>query len=354
MNRVGELQRLMSGRADYALVSTGSNFYYLTGLNPQASLERLFMLIVPSESEPFILAPKMYETELRNTSYQIYIWNDWEDPYKALKDRLKLNRTYLIDDSLPASILLRIQETLRGTFFPLSSYTTQMRIIKSDEEIKYLKTAARIADKVFINLTEKQKIVGLSEIEVAGIIAELIKKYGAEGVSFDPMVAYGPASADPHHSPDRKKLRMGVVVLDYGAKYMGYCSDITRTIFIGKIPRSVMEVYKVVQMAQKKGIKAAIKGKMAREIDLAARQYIESKGYGNNFTHRTGHGIGLDVHEEPYITPTNETVVQNGMTFTVEPGIYIEGKFGIRIEDDIVIRGKGVRLTRANRKLLGI
>ncbi|MGC8558212.1 MAG: M24 family metallopeptidase [Nitrososphaeria archaeon] len=354
MNRIEELQRLMSGRADYALVSTGSNFYYLTGINPQASLERLFMLIVPSESEPFILAPKMYEAELRDASYQIYIWNDWEDPYKALNERLKLNKTYLIDDSLPASILLRIQESLSGTFFPLSSYTAQMRIIKSDEEIKYLKTAARIVDKVFINLTEKQNIAGLTEIEVAGIISELIKKYGAEGVSFDPIVAHGPASADPHHSPNRKKLRSGIIVLDYGAKYKGYCSDITRTIVIGKVPKKVMEIYTIVQMAQEKGVKAAIKGKMVKEIDLTVRQYIESKGYGNNFTHRTGHGIGLDVHEEPFITPTNKTVVQNGMTFTVEPGIYIEGKFGIRIEDDIVIREKGVRLTRTTRELLDI
>jgi len=354
MNRIEELQKLMYDKADYALVSTGSNFYYLTGLNPQASLERLFMLIVPAESDPFILAPKMYETELRDVGYQIYLWNDWEDPYIALKEKLKLNRTYLVEDSLPASNLLRIQESLGGKFFPISPYMTKIRTIKSEEEIKRIKTAARIADKVFINLTEKQKIAGLSEIEVAGIIAELIKKYGAEGVSFDPIVAHGPASADPHHSPDRKKLKSGVVVLDYGARYRGYCSDITRTIVIGEVPKKVMEIYTIVQRAQEKGIKAAIKGKMAREIDLAARQYIESKGYGNNFMHRTGHGIGLDIHEEPFITPTNETIIKNGMTFTVEPGIYIEGKFGIRIEDDIVIREKGVRLTRTNRELLNI
>ncbi len=167
-------------------------------------------------------------------------------------------------------------------------------------------------------------------------------------------MAHGPASADPHHSPNRKKLRSGIIVLDYGAKYKGYCSDITRTIVIGKVPKKVMEIYTIVQMAQEKGVKAAIKGKMAKEIDLTVRQYIESKGYGNNFTHRTGHGIGLDVHEEPFVTPVGETVLRNGMAFTVEPGIYIEGKFGIRIEDDIVIREKGVRLTRTTRELLDI
>jgi Xaa-Pro dipeptidase len=354
MNRIEELQELMHYRADYALISTGSNFYYLTGLNPQASLERLFMLIVPAESDPFILAPKMYEAELVDADYQIYLWNDWEDPYIILKEKLKLNGTYLVDDSLPASSLLRIQESLGGKFFTISPYLTRMRAIKSEEEIERLKKAARIADKVFINLTEKQKIIGLSEIEVAGIITELIKKYGAEGVSFDPIVAYGPASADPHHSPDRKKLKSGVVVLDYGARYRGYCSDITRTIVIDKVPERIREVYTIVQRAQEMGIEAAVKGKMAREIDFAARQHIESKGYGNNFIHRTGHGIGLDVHEEPFITSTNETVIQNGMTFTVEPGIYIKGKFGIRIEDDIVIREKGVRLTRANRELVDI
>ncbi|MGC8661538.1 MAG: M24 family metallopeptidase [Nitrososphaeria archaeon] len=354
MNRIEKLQGLMLGKADFAFVPAGSNFHYLTGLNPQAAQERLLMLIVPSESEPFIIAPKMYEAELADSHYRIYLWNDWEDPYKILKERVGDGKKLLIEDTLAASALLRIQGSIKGVFMPLSPYTAQMRAVKDQEEIEYLKTAARIVDRVFTDLTEKVNIAGLREIEVANIISEHIIKYGAEGVSFEPIVAYGRASADPHHSPGRKKIGNGVVVLDYGARYRGYCSDITRTVVVGRIPEKVMKIYSIVKKAQERGIRAAANGVKSKEVDLAARQYIKGMGYDGNFLHRTGHGIGLDVHEEPFITPVGETVLRNGMAFTVEPGIYIEGKFGVRIEDDVIIREKAVRLTKSDRELFSL
>jgi len=212
-----------------------------------------------------------------------------------------------------------------------------------------MRKAAEIVDKVFYRIIEED-LEGRSEKEIAALIEYLIKNFG--GVSFDPIVASGPDAANPHYFPtDRKIERGNVVILDYGAKFKGYCSDVTRTVAIRTISEKARKIYEIVKEAQENAfyaVKAEIK---ARDVDSAARGIINSYGYSEKFVHRTGHGLGLDVHEEPYISPNSEKVLEACMIFTTEPGIYLSGKFGVRIEDDILLGEKGIRLTKADREL---
>ncbi|WP_461863235.1 M24 family metallopeptidase [Thermococcus sp.] len=357
--RILRLQSMMQKRkVAGALITPGSNFYYLTGMNPLGSLERLFLLIVPAEGEPVIIAPKLYENELGDLEIgKAFLWRDGENPYllfgRVLFENFPKNSELLIDNNMPVGILLRTKFLENYQLSTLNSVLSELRVIKSEKEIRLLKKAAEIVDKVFYTLLE-EKIEGRSEKELAAWIEYLIKSLGADGVSFEPIVASGPNGANPHHRPSDRKITHGdVVVLDYGARYQGYCSDITRTVVIGKPPELALEVYDVVKEAQENAFQTVREGMAAMEVDRAAREYIAKAGYGEYFAHRTGHGLGLDVHEEPYISPGNSTLLREGMVFTIEPGVYLPRKFGVRIEDDVLVKdGQGVRLTEAKRELV--
>ena len=355
--RIIKLKDRMKDYADYALISPGSNLYYLTGLDPIGTMERLFFLIVPLDSSSFILAPKLYENELKDTSMELKIWDDNDDPYLLLKKELDVNNETVlaVEDSLPVGIFLQLKKIfVSREFKSINPILSDLRIIKDDSELEFIQRSATIADNVFIE-TLKHKLFGMSEIEIAELITELIKEKGGEGVSFDPIVASGPNGANPHHMPTTKKIEKGeLVVLDFGARYRHYSSDITRTIGIENLDKASKEVYDTVLGAQENAFQKVRRGISARDIDFEARIYIESKNFGRYFTHRTGHGLGLDVHELPYISSTSYTSLQDNMVFTIEPGIYIPGKFGVRIEDDVCINQKGKRLTQARRDLIVI
>ncbi len=360
MSKLEEFQKELKEYGDIALITPGTNFYYLTSLNPAITLERLLLLAVPADGDIFIIAPALYKGELENVSIEALFWRDDEDPYKILKDKmneLKVEkRTALVEDTMPARFLLNIISIFNDfSLASLSPLISRFRMYKSDEEISYMKEAARIVDRVFESLLQ-ENLRGMKEKKVAKRIVELIEEFGGEGTSFDPIVASGPNGANPHHVPGDREIRKGdLVILDYGAKYKGYCSDITRTIAVGDISQEARKVYEIVKEANENAFQAVRAGVRARDIDHSARSIIESYGYGKYFMHRTGHGLGLDVHEEPFITPTNELVLKDRMAFTIEPGIYLSGKFGVRIEDDVVImNGKGMRLTEADRNLKNI
>ena len=356
MNRLEDFRKELEKYGDIALISPGTNFYYLTSLNPAATLERLLLLTVPVEGDAFIIAPELYRGELENIPFETFFWKDSENPYAILKnkiERLKPKRyVALTEDSMPARFLLNILPILKGfTLTPLSPLISKFRMYKSEEEIEYMKVAADIVSHVFEALLQ-EGLKGRSEREVAKRIIELIEEFGGEGISFEPIVASGPNGANPHHTPANRKIKDGdLVILDYGAKYHGYCSDMTRMAAIGEIPNEAKKVYEIVKEANENAFQTARPGVRAMDVDLAARKVIDSYGYGKYFMHRTGHGLGLDVHEEPFITPINELVLEDGMTFTIEPGIYLPGKFGVRIEDDVYIKSIAVRLTTADRDL---
>jgi Xaa-Pro dipeptidase len=353
--RIAKLKDRMKDYADYALISPGSNLYYLTGLDPIGTMERLFLLVVSPESSPFILAPQMYQNELKSIPMDFKMWKDNENPYLLLRNEIDINEktVFAMDDGLPVGTFFELNKFLKmGEFKSISTLMSELRIMKDNSEIESIRGATAIVDKIFSEILDYE-LLGMSEVEVADLIIELIRKHGGEGVSFDPIVASGPNSANPHYRPTTKKIEKGeMVVLDYGARYKHYCSDITRTIGIDSLDDEAKSVYRTVLEAQENAFQKVRTGTIARDIDLEARKHIDGRGFGKYFIHRTGHGLGLDVHESPYITSTSDTSIKDNMVFTIEPGIYLPRKFGVRIEDDILIRNTGKRLTTASRELM--
>lgn len=341
-----------------AIVSPGTNLLYLTGLSPSATLERLFVLLIASNGEVKLLAPKLYENELKEAWMDVIIWSDSQDPYSMLRELISKHfgseGSIAVDDNMQASHILRAYGFLRKyDLKPLSQLISELRMVKDEVELNVMREAAGIADRTLEELMSwdlKEK----SEKEVAKKIQSELVEQGADTFSFDAIVASGPNGANPHHTPSARKISEGdILIVDFGAKYKGYCSDITRTFSIGRAPERALEVHGIVREAQERAFQTVREGVIAREVDAAARGVITSRGYGERFTHRTGHGLGLDIHEEPYIAPNSEVELRNGMVFTIEPGIYLEGEFGVRIEDDVaVIGGRGERLTRTPRDLM--
>jgi Xaa-Pro aminopeptidase len=223
--------------------------------------------------------------------------------------------------------------------------------VKDDEEVELLRTVALAADEAFADLLELP-FAGRRELDVADVVRERLVERGHETTDFA-IVASGPNGASPHHGAGERTIESGdAVVLDFGGTREGYYSDITRTVFVGEPQEEHRAVYEVVRSAQQAAFDAVRPGATAQEVDRAARGVISEAGYGERFVHRTGHGIGLDLHEPPYIVEGNETLLEPGMTFSDEPGIYLPGRFGVRIEDQVVVTTNGAeRLNEASREL---
>ncbi|NLN48124.1 MAG: aminopeptidase P family protein, partial [Clostridiales bacterium] len=186
---------------------------------------------------------------------------------------------------------------------------------------------------------------GITEKDIANRLKELLIELGGESLSFDPIVASGPNSSKPHYSEDSRVIEeKDLIILDYGCKYKGYCSDISRTVFVGEPTEEQKKVYEIVLKANMEAEKAVKEGVTAHEVDATAQKVIRENGYGEYILSRTGHGIGIAVHEAPYIRQGNDQVLKTGMAFSVEPGVYIAGKFGMRVEDIVVVDGSGVNV----------
>jgi Xaa-Pro aminopeptidase len=335
-----------------------SNMRYLSGFYDEPG-ERMLFLIVPSHGKSTFLVPELYEQQVRQVSPFIHVraWKDSEDPRALLEESLTTGARkptrVLVDDGMWASFYLMLQSVLPDAQFSLVSRLMRtLRMMKSGEEIGLLRKAGSIADRAFEALIGTS-IEGMSEISLAAWIEEAMRENGAEGIAFETLVSSGPNSALPHHRAGGRKIRRGdVVVLDYGCRVGGFCSDITRTVVCGKPSKEVQDVYRIVKEAQETAVKGILPGTEAQAIDRLARGVIEKSGYGAHFIHRTGHGIGIDVHEEPYLVEGNPLLLQEGMSFSVEPGIYLQGKFGIRIEDIVVITGKKAdRINKSTHEL---
>lgn len=245
------------------------------------------------------------------------------------------------------------QKHLEVELIPISGLIEEIRIIKTEEELDVMKKAAKIADDAFLHIQKYIK-PGVKEIEIANELEFFMRRQGATSSSFDTIVASGWRSALPHGVASTKEIASGeLVTLDYGALYNGYCSDITRTVAVGEIDDQLKEIYDIVLEANKRGVQEIKPGMTGKEADAVTRDYITEKGYGKNFGHSTGHGLGLEVHEAPTLSSRSKQVLKPGMVVTVEPGIYIPGVGGCRIEDDIVITESGnERLTFATKELI--
>ncbi|AOL16297.1 X-pro aminopeptidase [Sulfolobus sp. A20] len=332
-NRVKRLQEeLVKNNIDYAIIGPTSNMQYLIDFIEE-QMERPLLLII-SQDDYYILAPKLYEEQL--SKFPLIVYSDGENPYSKLN--LKENSSLLIDDKLYSLFTIEILSTIKSRrVYRASTILDKLRMVKDEDEISRMSEGVRIAEELFLRfiqtLTE-----GLTECEIQRKFKSYIIENAGE-ISFEPILTSGPNTSMPHLKCTERKVKKGdVIIFDFGIKYKGYSTDTTRVVSLGNpSDLDVKKIFEIVKEANEAAERFARKGVLASEIDLEARKIIEINGYGKFFIHRTGHGIGIDVHEAPYISSDNNEKIENGEIFTIEPGIYLPNKFGIRIEDEILI-----------------
>ena len=257
-----------------------------------------------------------------------------------------------VDKFWPAQYLIRLMNlnSVKG-FVNSSNIIDELRMIKDEEEKDLMRKSSKINDKV-MEIIQNELKEGYTEKYYARLLAEIYEKEGAQGFSFDPILAYGENAADPHHEPDGTKLKKGdSLVIDIGGVYNHYCSDMTRTVFFGKEPSEEhKKIYETVRKANLNAIAKVKEGVKFSEIDAAARDYITEVGYGEYFTHRTGHSIGLEIHDKGDVSSINNQEVKEGMIFSIEPGIYLPGNIGVRIEDLVLVTKDGCEILNSVSK----
>ncbi|MDJ0332302.1 MULTISPECIES: Xaa-Pro peptidase family protein [Planococcus] len=350
MLKIQKLRTEMNSRNIEALLITSSfNLRYITGFTGTAGLA-----IVTQEKAVFITDFRY--TEQANDQVEDFVVvqaekNLTDEAIKTVKS-LAIQTLAFEQDHMTYATAMQYKSKMDIELQPVSDLVEKIRMVKTPEEITILKAAAKIADDAFEHICGFIR-PGLTELEVSNELEFFMRKQGATSSSFDIIVASGLRSALPHGVATDKIIEKGdMVTLDFGALYNGYISDITRTVAVGQPSEKMKEVYDVVLKAQELGVEKIGPGMSGIEADAIARDYIKSKGYGDAFGHSTGHGIGLEVHEGPGLSFKSETILDPNMAVTVEPGIYLPGIGGVRIEDDILITESGnERLTNSTKEL---
>lgn len=348
------------------LLGVGPELEWLTGYEAKP-LERLTLLVVPAAGEPSIVVPRLEvgaaeaAPAIGGGAVRVRPWQETADPYDQVWEALPGERgaRLAVSDTLRASFLLRLQATYPDARFEVAGPVVgALRRRKDEDEVVLLRAAAAAADRTIIGVA-RGRLIGRTEADVAAEVRARLVDEGHDSASFW-IVASGPRSASPHHDPDDRLISAGEpLLLDIGGRRGGYCSDITRTIWLtggddAKGPDDTFRtIYGLVQEANAAGRAAVRPGIPAQVVDRAARAVIEAGGQGAAFFHRTGHGIGLEGHEDPYIVEGNADPLAVGDAFSVEPGIYLEGRYGVRIEDVVVCAPDGADvLNDAPRELL--
>jgi Xaa-Pro aminopeptidase len=342
------------------LISLGADLPWLTGYEAMP-LERLTMLVLPADSEATLVVPALEapRVEPAGDLFDLRPWAETEDPVAIVAGLVETRKVLGASDRMWAAPLLALQARLPGASFDVASRVTgALRAVKDAEEVRALERAAGAADRVAEALVRGEiRLVGRTELAVSDELASRLRAEGHNRVNFA-IVASGPNSASAHHEPGGRVIEPGdAVVCDFGGVLSegggpGYCSDITRTVVVGEPSPEMVDLYSVLREAQAAAVADATVGRTCEEVDATARDAIAAAGYGENFVHRTGHGIGLEEHEDPYLVAGNRAPVVAGHAFSVEPGIYLEGRLGARIEDIVVATEKGPRsLNRVDRSL---
>ncbi|HAM02685.1 MAG TPA: peptidase M24 family protein [Acidimicrobiaceae bacterium] len=345
-------RRMEELEVDALLLSHGAELPWLTGYRAMP-LERLTLLVVRPEGEVVLLVPALEAPRLPLMGIDVSVrpWSDTEDPIElasALLPDAPGSRLALSDRAWAATLIGLQQELPEATFLSASTVTAPLRAVKDHAEVAALRLAAEAADRVAGALQAGEiALVGRTEREVSRHIAERLLAEGHRHVNFA-IVGSGPNGASPHHDAGERRIgRNEVVVCDFGGELVapwedvGYCSDITRTVVTGDPGDEVRRCYEVLRLAQASAVAAACAGIAAEDVDAAARDVIAAAGLGERFIHRTGHGIGIDEHEDPYVVAGNRTALVEGHAFSVEPGIYLPGRFGMRLEDIVVVGPEG-------------
>lgn len=337
------------------LVTPSADLVWLVGYDPP-SLERLTCLVVRPDAAPMLVVPAL-ERPLAERSraaelVEIAAWEETADPHRFIARMIGGAGAVACSDRMWGTHLLRLQAAMEDrAFVSATPILGSLRAVKDGHELALLERAARYADEAFGRLLAT-RVETLSERQVADRVSELLLDLGNDQVTFT-IVGAGPNGASPHHAPGDRELHAGdAVVLDFGGRSGGYCSDLSRTVAVVEASPGLGAVYEVVREAQEAAFRAVHPGAAAQDVDRAAREVIREAGYGEVFIHRTGHGIGLEEHEDPYIVDGNDEPLRPGMCFSIEPGIYLPGEFGVRIEDIVTVTEDGAeRLNRASRDL---
>jgi Xaa-Pro aminopeptidase len=329
---------------DALLLSLGADLPWLTGYEAMP-LERLTMLVLPADDEATLVVPALEAPRVAEdrSLFCMRPWSETEDPVAIVGGLVGRRSLLAVSDRTWASFVLALQDRLPGsTWGSASEVTSSLRAVKDEAEIAALRRAGAAADRVAAQLMAGDvPLMGRSESDVAADLGRRLRAEGHQRVNFA-IVGSGPNSASPHHEPGPRRIGAGeAVVCDFGGALDGYCSDITRTVFTGEPPAEFAELYTVLQGAQATAVAAATEGTACEAVDMAARRIIDDAGFGAHFIHRTGHGIGLEEHEHPYLVSGNANPLVAGNAFSVEPGIYLADRWGARIEDIVVATGTG-------------
>lgn len=330
---------------DFLFVTPSSDLIYLLGY-PAHSSERMTLLGIPRDGEPFVVVPTLEATRLENRReiVDIHAWNETESP-SELTARLvegAQGGSIGISDQTWAVFLIRLQESMPDArFVSGTAIIRELRMMKDQQEIEHLRYVGSRTDAAWNQFVATASLAGRTEQDVAAELASRIEEQGLPRPGFL-IVASGPASASPHHMTSDRVIQEGdAIVFDFGSQHEHYWSDITRTVHVGEPSDEFRTVYDTVLRANEAAKAIVRPGVSCEAVDRAARDVIEEAGYGEYFIHRVGHGLGLDGHEEPYMVSGNDLPLRRGMVFSDEPGIYIPGKFGVRIEDILVCTQDG-------------
>lgn len=336
---------------DALVVTVGSDLPYLIGYRAMEN-ERITALVIPFGGNPVLVVPVLEEARV-DSDVETVSWGETEDPIAIIADRIGEGAsTVAVGNQTWATFLLALQERLPATRFePAEPLMSELRMVKDKGEIAALRAAGAGVDGVVDRLAST-RFSGQTERELSRRIDEMTLESGHDRVGFA-IVASGPNGASPHHEATDRMIEPGdAVVVDFGGWMDGYASDTTRMFAVGEPPDGFAEAYAVLDTAQRAAVDAVRPGVSAESIDLAARDIIADAGYGELFIHRTGHGIGLDTHEHPYLVDGNTIPLVSGMAFSIEPGIYAPGRWGMRIEDIVAVTDDAVeRLNRSDRRL---
>lgn len=338
-NRINTVQSALKS-SQAALVTDETSIFYFTGFPHSEG----YLLITPSDS--FLLVDFRYIEAAENTvkTSNVVIFSN---PFEKLNELLSANNieeVFLENDKVTLFTYKTMQNELKVKLIDsnlLSDTVRNLRIIKTEEEVKKLKIAQNIAEKAYLEVLNMVK-PGVTERQIALELEYLMKKHGAEKIAFDLITVTGKKTSLPHGVPSDVEVKRGdFVTFDIGAVFEGYHSDMTRTVAVGEASDEQKEIYDIVLKAHLEGLKAVKAGVNAFDVDKVCRDIITEAGFGEYFGHGTGHGVGLEIHEEPRVSPKGNTILKSGMIITVEPGIYLPDKFGVRIEDTVLVTEEG-------------
>ena len=358
-SRIDRCRELMAQQGvDALLLSVGHDLPYLVGYHAMP-LERLTMLVVPRDGTPTLVIPGLEAPRVVEMPgvFAMRPWGETEDPVAIVASLTKGMSTAAVGDQMWSRFLVDLIVQSPALRFTRASFIVgELRMRKDSTEIGALTAAGNAIDRVADQLHSGQiPLIGRTEAQVSADLSARIIAEGHEKVNFA-IVAAGENAASPHHHPGDRVIRAGEIVLcDFGGTMNGYCSDTTRCVFTGEPTPEIAEAYAVLKAAEAAAARAGVVGTSCESVDHAARSIIDSAGFGEYFVHRTGHGIGMEEHEDPYMVAGNTLAIEAGFAFSVEPGIYVPGKWGMRLEDIVVATASGpVAMNQSSHDLVSV